>query len=352
MFGGYSAAIDFFVANGGQFFPCRSPESSSTVLLGRQCFTFWEESSKIRTKTRNAAIELGFDPENQTPGRLARKVLEEIVGLEYKETFWSKRYRDMARKGCYWHYTHCTEGYYPYLLEFDLRQAYFTSLFHGSSLLYSPVQGWLDDNGALLRLKEATPKIPKSIRLTILGVLASHKRQFYTLGRTEDDAGEMVLKTVNQIKYGSAFNAAHKAVFRTYKAMEKLHSIGGEWIKRIHTDSFAIPADTPVDIEARIFDFLRDNGYRVSLKASGSSHFLGLNEGIIGRKVVGARDMVLTELREKKVKIPQMSMTIDEVRRWQERMEQEQIDLDKDLARAMPEQLRLDLFPHSSPVAA
>lgn len=303
--GGYAEALRDLLDGGGQFYPGRAPGSPQTIVRGNVCSTYWEDGSKIRQNLANAAKELGYQPDDLTPGRLARRVLRDIVGLEHKDTYYGKASKTLCDSGHHWHYTHVETGYHKYLYEFDLKSAYFTSLFHGKSLLLDERKGFLDDRGALENLRMLTPTIPKWLRLIILGTLASSKQQFYTRG--SGAKGEPIIKVnqVNKIAYGAAFNAAHKAVFRTYKAMERCHILGGEWIKRIHTDSLALHIDTPTHIRDSVFNFLETAGYQVAIKAQGSSHFLNLNEGIIGKKVVGTKFHVFEQLRQENITVRQ-----------------------------------------------
>lgn len=344
--GDYLDAIAAFAQVGGRFYPQRSPDSPSTIVSGCNCITYWHPASRLLPKCRTLCRDLGFEWQGQSPGRIARLILKEIVGLEKQKHGWGKLYASMAKKGFHWHYTHVEEGYHPYLIEFDLKSAYFTSLFQGKSLLYHDYKGFIDDSGMLCNLKAIESILPKFMRLIILGVIASHKMQFYTVDRTIEDSFAMKLSTVPNIEYGTAFNAAHKAIRRTYELMRRIHSIGGDWIKRIHTDSFALTFDTPQEIESEIFGLLSRNGYPVSVKAQGSAHFLSLNEGIIGTKLIGAKDLIFKEFREKQIKIEKHELNYDEFVRWGQRQEsiQTELELIEKQRKEMAEYTQMELF--------
>lgn len=314
--GDYLAAIGLFRRMGGRFYPQLNPDSPSTITSGNRCTVVWNPDSKLLPKCKQLCRDLGFEWEGQPPGRIARRLLKDIVCLDSEGTGFSSKYRAMAKRGSHWHYTFVEVGYHPYLIEFDLKSAYFTTLFQGATLLYHDFLGFIPDRGALLNLKAIEPILPKFLRLTILGIIASHKHQFYTIAKTDDDSFAMQLCTTNEIKFGAAFNAAHKAVYRTYSLMKKIHSIGGKYIKRIHTDSFAVTPEIPQVIEEQIFDLLRRNSYPVQVKAQGSAHFLNLNEGIIGNKLIGSREIVFNQFREQSIKIPKHELEEEEYLRW------------------------------------
>ena len=314
--GDYLDALSLFQETGGRFYPSRFQDSPSVIVAGNRCITVWSENSRLKPKCQYAARCIGVEWEGHTLGRLSRLVWRDLVGLEYKGTSYGDKYKRLAVNGSHWHYTYVETGYHPYLIEFDLKSAYFTSLFHGGSLLYHEFLGFLEDGGALENLKALSPYLTKPLRLTMLGVLASHKHQFYVLEKSSENSVELKLKTRREIKYGAAFNAAHKAVKRTYELMKKIHSIGGEYIKRIHTDSFALTPEIPAHKEVEIFSLLDRNGYTVSIKAEGTAHFLSLNEGIIGNKILGCRQHVFNQFREERIRIPKHELESEEFQRW------------------------------------
>ena len=347
--GDYLDAIAKFRSSGGRFYPQLNPDSPSTIVSGNRCIVVWNPLSKMLPRCKQLCREFGFEWEGQPPGRIARRILKEVVALDVGETGYAGKYRSMARSGHHWHYTHVETGYHPYLVEFDLKSAYFTSLFQGASLLYHDHRGFLDDGGALANLKAIEPIIPKFLRLVMLGILASHKHQFYTIAEDSEDSFSLKLCTANEIKFGAAFNAAHKAVYRTYALMKKIHSIGGEYIKRMHTDSFALSPDIPHSTENEIFSMLHRNNYPTQVKAQGTSHFINLNEGIIGNKLVGAKEIVLNQFREQKIKIPKYELDQDQFERWtNRRLEEEstvdQIEENRQTQQKAFTQLGLDLY--------
>lgn len=294
--GGYAAAVELLQRRGGCLFPAKRRDGSSTVVIGNEIHTFWERDSLNRAKVVQVARQFGFDEEIATGGRIAKWILRDICGVHTTKSGYDKRFLALAREGFHWHYTYVQPGHYPYLLEFDIAAAYMTFLLSQPSLSFDLHNGYLDDGGALECLREIIPTMPKWLRLIIIGILASHRMQFFTMGTGSNGYPELKHHWANKVEYGTHFNAAHKAVFGIYRIMQRLHSIGGEHIKRMHTDSFALTGDCPGDIEQRLFDCVDSHGLSTSCKAQGSAVIFNLNEGIIGRKWVGSPVAVRDEL--------------------------------------------------------
>lgn len=323
--GDYSDALADLMEKGGQFFPAKTPEGSSTILRGNTCIVYWPKNSPLRSKVREACEIFGYDAETMTASRLCKSVLKDFVCLDSENTFWGNKARSMAKSGSHWHYQHVIPGYHHYLIEFDVKSAYFSSLFSGKSLLFDEKKGWLEDYGALNNLKSLSKIMPKWMRLIMLGVIASHKMQYYVIDKSCDSGGRLLLRERENIVYGAAFNAAHKAIKRTYELMKRIHSVGGDYVKRIHTDSFAITPDLPVEIESEIFGLLERNGYQYSMKGCGTSHFIDLNTGIIGRKLIGNKNDVFSEFRDKEIKIEKYELTPEELARWSEKVHEHEL---------------------------
>ena len=165
-------------------------------------------------------------------------------------------------------------------------------------------------------LRVALDSVPKWMRLVMLGQMATHRMTFATMPNRK--AGDFSLKwnTIKKVKYGFAFNRTHQAILRVYRLLEAVHKIGGNAVKRLHTDSFALSVDCLPEVEAEIFSLLDDKGFSYSCKAQGTAHFFELNSGIIGRKFVG----VPFEIRESLKALPQkprrVLITDEQLERW------------------------------------
>ena len=150
----------------------------------------------------------------------------------------------------------------------------------------------------------------------MIGQMATHRMTFATMPNRKSGDFRLKWNTIEKVKYGYAFNRTHQAILRVYRLLEAIHKIGGDAIKRIHTDSFALSADCVPTIETEIFALLDDKGFGYSCKAQGTAHFFELNSGIIGRKFIG----VPFEIREKIKNLPQkprrVFITDEQLERW------------------------------------
>lgn len=301
--GGYFDALENVKRNGGQLYLGNGKDSAVVVVQGKNCFTYWRQDSKRLQEVKALSETFDIDSHGKTGGRIARWLLKNIIELPFEKTFWQKNYRNLAKTGSHWHYMH-VQNYTPFIgCEFDLKSAYFSSLFSGKSLLYQNELGWIDDRGALERLKEINYLLPKWFRLQLLGCLASWRMFFYVRNKLEPESNLLLLKNRYFIGYNAAFNAVHRAILRNYKIMEKIHKIGGKYIKRMHTDSFTLDVNCPEKIETEIFDYLENKSLEVDVKNCGNAFFFDVNTGFIGRNFVGSKNDVLDLMRKNELKM-------------------------------------------------
>lgn len=122
--------------------------------------------------------------------------------------------------------------------------------------------------------------------------------------------------TIRKISYGYAFNRAHQSILRVYRLLERIHKIGGSAVKRIHTDSFTLSVDCLSSVEAEIFQLLDDKGFSYSVKAQGTSHFFGLNSGIVGRKFVGVPFEIREQIKALPSKPKRVYISPEQLERW------------------------------------
>lgn len=318
---GYAGAMLHLKRFGGQFYPAKGRDGTSTIVRGSQVHTFWEENSLNRPKVAQAARDFGFDPTHATPGRLARWILRDICNLNCSRTDPEKRFIQLAKDGFHWHYTYIEPGRHDYLLEFDLKAAYFTSLMQEKSFFYSLKYGDMPDSGALECLRSIAPAMPKWLRLTLLGTIASHQMTFATLTTGSNGYDELKFTTIRKIDYGAAFNCVHRSILRLYRVMQRVHEMGGSYIKRMHTDSFAFQWDVPESIASQIFDYLDRQGFAYTCKAQGSAFFWNLNEGFIGRHFVGSRAAVREGISQFPQKPRLLILSKHNARFWQTKTE-------------------------------
>ena len=301
--GDYLTAYQFCLSHGGQFFPSKKNDGSNTVVVGSKCYTFWDKASRMRQLVIKLCDFFGIDSEHMTGGRLVKYFINEILELPYKGTFFDKSYRRLAMSGKHWHFAKCKTYTYKDCLEIDLSSAYFSSLFSFPSLLYSHRIKYQEDNGSLSLLKEITPLLPKWFRLQFLGSICSWKHIYYVRNSNDKESKELVLKTRHHIEYGAAFNAGHRAVLRNYKIMQKISELGGDYIVRMHTDSFFIDITAPSWISEMILVYLGQKDIDYKVKGVGRCFFFDLNTGFIGNKFIGAPSEVIYLMREKGIKM-------------------------------------------------
>lgn len=295
----YCEALAEFLIKGGLFFPAKTPDAPSTIVRGHSIYTYWPPESALRQKVKALALTLGCEHPSPTVGRLCRWLVSDFLELPHKGTAWAKSYQSLAHKGSHWHYLYVDTRDSYFGVEVDLKSAYFASYLKGSSLLYSPRHGYLPDGLAKDKLVAFLELIPKWFRLSLLGVLAGHQLKFCAKADVPGDTPVLLYRSIPRISYGAAFNAAHRAILRNYKILQKIHYLGGEWIRRIHTDSFFLDAYCPDSVERRIFDYLLEKNSEYTVKGVGNAYFWDVNTGIIGRKYVGAKAEVKRRDAEK-----------------------------------------------------
>lgn len=318
--GNYAVAYEDVLTNGGQLFPGNGKDSANVVVRGKQCFTYWEKNSKRKGELKELCEYFNISPIGQTGGRVARWLIDSVLNLPYENTFWQKKYRQLATNGNHWHYTFIEPGHRYFGIEVDLKSAYFTSLIAGKSLLFQDGRGYIDDNNSLEALVELVPSLPKWFRLQLLGVMSSWR--FYFLSRDKVDKGSKELKLKRQCKitYNAAFNATHRAILRNYKIMQKVHQIGGEHIKRMHTDSFFLDTSCPESIENEIWAYLEQKKVKVDIKAAGLAWFYDLNTGFVGNKFVGSKIDVVEKMREFEIKMRRQNLVPEVIDRFGEKI--------------------------------
>lgn len=293
-----ASAVLFLCNNGGLLFRGRSPQHPSVVVLGSQVHTWWPPRSGMRAQVTELAEMLGYDAEHLTAGRLARKVLKDLVGLDCKETTVSPHYKRIARAGWHWHHLSCIPGYHDIVAEFDLKSAYATSLCNSPSFYFCPKEGYLPDGGALDNFRNLLPVLPKWFRLVLLGVVASYEMQAFTVDRSKPDQPLRVVK-VPKISYGWAFNAVHSAILRVFALLDKIKNFGKDYIVRTHTDCYWLKVDSPDEIEKVTSKWVREAGFELVCKRWGACWLQDVNTGVIGGHRLGIPDRLrdLEELR-------------------------------------------------------
>lgn len=295
--GDYMTACDALLEGGGQLFTSGGKHGPHTLVRGSNIYTYWPKNSLSRGQLIEACKALDINPEGMTGGRLCRLILKDIVGLKHKGTFFSDRHKALAKDGYHWHYTKLIPGQHGNCLEFDIKSAYFSSLFRFPSLLLSNSGKFVSDDGAMENLKALNPLLPKWLRLQLLGVLSAHERRYFVV--KDDGKGKRMKMVVqHEIAYGQAFNTAHESILNLYKLMQRIDLIAGDYCVRMHTDSFTLKSDLPLEVFDEICELIVNFGSDLWLKKQGHCTFFDLNTGLIGKQCIGAKIACLDELKD------------------------------------------------------
>lgn len=331
-----------------------------SIINGKKIITFWKPGKK-HEKVKEETLRLGelfakesgkpeeFTPEKLTPGRLIRGFLKHIIQLklEDKAKIYGDRYyylavqrQELLAEGAleeveyldqeysftelglgvesnHWHYLYLSPEPKGYAIELDLTAAYMTSLLQEKTFFwYDPGKGggncfWLPDGGALARLREWIPELPKWFRLQMLGIMGSHERKYSTV----DLKGEIIQKVDRGgIKYGAAFNTVHKAIYRVYATMSAIADQVKDDLIRCHTDSFTLRTSMTRRAEAEILSTLAQKGFQCSCKGIGWAQFLDINTGLMG--MGEPKNVTRVEEAVKEGIIRPMYMPIEHYDRW------------------------------------
>lgn len=282
---------------GGQLFPARDDDGPFVHVCGSRITTFWPKDSRRRGLVITMAKQLGFDPNLATTGRLIRWLVDEIIGVDYKNTYFCHKWRALAINGSHWHYQYVRPGSYDYAMEIDLKSAYWAAFTSQPSCLLNQHKQFIDDSKALESLDTIVNTLPKSFRLALLGTFSSWRQGYFKRQVNAKGEQELKFKQRNSIKYGGLFNATHRAILKVYKVMEILHKICGDDVIRIHTDGILLDCTNGMRWEAQLEDFILSQGFDYTIKSNGSAWIDSINCGIVGAKCIGSKRILIDKIR-------------------------------------------------------
>lgn len=282
---------------GGQLFPARDDEGPFVLVCGSRISTFWPKDSRRHGMVQTIASQLGYDPHIATTGRIIRWLVDDILALNYKDTYFCQKWRGLAINGSHWHYQYVKPGTYEYAMEVDLKSAYWAAFASQPTCLLNQHKAFIDDNGALESLNNIIKTLPKSFRLALLGTFSSWRQSYFTRKPNDKGGKELIFKRRNNIKYGGLFNATHRAILKVYKVMEVLHKICGDDVIRIHTDGILLDCTNGMKWEAQLEDFIHKQGFDYTIKSNGSAWIDNINCGIVGNKCIGSKQIVADKMR-------------------------------------------------------
>ncbi len=287
---------------------------------GKVCFTvkqgskklavFWnpsEEGQKLRKETYELAQVFGFSLaiyEDITPGTLAEKFWKEVIGIDPQKCdkkaqrspyYYGKQILAKAEKSSdqYWSYKYFQEHEAQWLVDRDIKSAFFTSLCQQPTLyLFEHKNGnttFEPDGGGMERLRQWSAHLPKWFKHRAFGMLASKKYG---------------------TKWGAAFNAASLAVQKVYDVMEEGQKITEGYCVRCHTDCFTLKACTPTSVLEKLEDLLAGKGFQLSTKKLGYGQLWDEGFGFIGYlNLIGSEHDVNYQIRLRGLKYKRAAFT-------------------------------------------
>lgn len=301
-----------------------------TVAGGKRRGVFWHPvlGVEVRHNTYMLAKKLGVSAANEislTPGRLVDLFFIEIIGINPSQDrkagkqsgFYGTAWHSLAKhkeSEClkklpfsisshedYWSFLDYLPHEPQHLVDRDLKSAYASSLISAPNLfLYEHKNGtstFIDDGGAMMRLREIMPELPKWFKHRLVATLASHR--------------------YGKIRWGAAFNTAQWAILKVYKFMERIKEIAGEYGVRYHTDCVTLKASTPsyiidaIDAEAKLESFT------FGTKALGYGQLWAPDEGFIGYfNYIGGEKEVAYEMKKRQLSYSRKAFTNEMVQNF------------------------------------
>ncbi|MBG1268708.1 hypothetical protein [Nostoc sp. WHI] len=209
---------------------------------------------------------------------------------------------DLLGNASHWHYLYLAPQPQGYAIELDIESAHFTAFINQQTMLLSDpgeygqpyFQG---DGGAMKRLREISPQIPKWFRCRMLEIIGSHKLEYYQFNPATGSSETKV--NPNVIYCGMAFNAVHKAIYTVYQTMAEVANLVKDDLLRSHTNSFVLKATMSRTAETEMLNALTERGFEVSCKGIGWAHFWDIDKGILGFSKPKGHIEDLEELRKR-----------------------------------------------------
>lgn len=303
-------AQDFAEKMGGDVQASKGKVCFTVKRGNRKLAVFWnrsEEGQKSRKETYELAQIFGFSlaiHPDITPGTLAEKFWKEVIGIDPQKCdskaprspyYYGKQILARAEKSSdeYWSYKYFQEHEPQYLVDRDIKSAFFTSLCRQPTLYsFEHKNGnttFEPDGGAIERLRQWSPYLPKWFKHRAFGMLASKK-----YGK----------------KWGAAFNAATLAVQKVYDVMEVGQKITEGYCVRCHTDCFTLKACTPTSVLEKLESFLAEQGFELSTKKLGYGQLWDEGFGFIGLlNPIGSEHDVNYQIRLRDLKYKRAAFT-------------------------------------------
>lgn len=306
---------------GGEIFTGRH-EAWVTVANGKRRGLFWNpngEGKRVRAETYKLAeqfnISLSLHPDI-TPGKISTIFWKDIIGINPKldrkagkqSGYYGVGWNNLAKRKSqpdvetgneeefdHWHFQLWREHEPQLLVDRDIKSAFGNALVSAPTLfLYEHKNGtstFIDDGGAMKRLREWFPHLPKWFKHRMVGTLASHQYG---------------------IKWGAAFNTSQWAILNVYKAMLGATEIAGDYCVRAFVDCVTLKGSTPLEVIEAVEGYLARQGFELGTKALGYGQLWSPVEGFIGYKnVIGIESDVQSEMIKRKIDIKKTAAAFD-----------------------------------------
>lgn len=252
---------------------------------------YWDSDRPGWGELDGCAAMMEFPGDAPSWSRLSKFVFQRHVTEKFSGI---KPHRDfvlMSEKKFFWHFHKVTPGAHSNATELDVKGAYSKAITNQPSLYLEAPFRPKDDGGAIERLRELIPLLPKKMRLCLIGYLASGKMtQFYYNPQFPDGLQRRDVKICYD---GGIFNRIHASLAGLYSFMQELTSIAGDDCIRAHTDSVLIKETIPNATLTSLLRKAKTSGYEMACKGHGNAVLFNLNEGVLGGRIIGNPKLIL-----------------------------------------------------------
>jgi hypothetical protein len=323
-------AYKFKQKYGGEIYTGRK-DAWFTVEGGQRRAVFWnpgENGQKVKAETYQLAQQLGF-PIGQypdlTPSKIGKMFWTDVIGInpqkdkreKKKSGYYGKEWEALAKRYksgsketdedeelSHWQFSLFNPHEPQHLIDRDIKSAFSSALIQAPTLyLHEAPNGtstFIDDGGAMQRLREWHPHLPKWFKHRMVGMLASHKYG---------------------IKWGAAFNSAQWAILKVYKTMEKAAEIAGDNCARAFVDCLTLKASTPKEVVQAIDNYFASEEFSLGTKALGYGQLWSPVEGFIGYcNPIGLKIEVEAQMERRRVASSKRAYTDELVQNFGDRL--------------------------------
>lgn len=254
---------------------------------------FWDSEHPKWLQLDEIASTMGFTGECPSWSRLSKFVYETHVTTAKSGIRTHRDFELMAAKKFFWHFHKVIPGTHGNATELDIKGAYAKSVTRNESLyLIAPFRP-ADDNGAMQKFKNLVPILPKKLRLCLIGFLSTNTMtQWYS---DPDKPGELKNRVFKHCYDGGVFNRIHASLAGLYTFLGEMEKIAREDCIRIHTDSLLIKASIPTTNLEAMIRLTKQNDFELAIKGHGNAVLFGLNEGVLGGRIIGNPKLILQQ---------------------------------------------------------